>query len=80
MHPPSADGGECTQCGEEIRSGEDFCRECGHSVIYAGASDGADDESDLNSGGICPNCGAAHLVIVSLGHPQCESCGYTERY
>lgn len=72
---------ECQHCGTEIVPGEDFCRECGHSVQFTlGGVVEPDDDADLNAGDICPRCGATHMVLTGQGYPQCESCGYMERH
>ena len=71
-----ADSQECAACGAEIAPGEDFCRECGHSVAFSRAIAHDELDSDLNAGVICPSCGATHLVRGSDGRFTCDTCGY----
>lgn len=70
---------DCTACGAVVPAGYDFCLECGHSVGYRPAGGEPDERVDTNTGNVCPSCGAAHVVHLAHGHPQCESCGYMER-
>jgi predicted RNA-binding Zn-ribbon protein involved in translation (DUF1610 family) len=71
--PPVQD---CASCGAEIAPGDDFCRECGHSVNFGQRLADGELDDDLNAGVICPSCGATHLVRTSDGRFVCETCGY----
>ena len=67
---------DCASCGAEIVAGEDFCRECGHSVDFGTRLVEGDLDEDNNAGVICPSCGATHMVRTSDGRFVCETCGY----
>lgn len=67
---------QCKHCGADIESGEDFCRECGHSVEYTESLGDGDADDDHNADVICPGCGATHMVRQPDGSFVCESCGF----
>jgi hypothetical protein len=68
----------CPHCDAELTAGDDFCRNCGHSLDYRG--DNADlftpADEDQNAGDICPHCGATHMVTTKGGRHLCETCGF----
>lgn len=68
----------CPQCHADLTDGEDFCRECGHSLDYHGDNDAvtALSRDDRNSGDVCPRCGATHMVTTEGDRHLCESCGF----
>lgn len=69
---------DCPHCDGELYDGDDFCRDCGHSITFAGdnARLFAATSEDRNSGDVCPRCGATHMVTTQGGRHLCESCGF----
>jgi ribosomal protein L40E len=68
----------CPHCDADIAPGDDFCRECGHSLAYQGDNDAlfTPTQDDHNSGDICPQCGATHMITTEGGRKLCETCGF----
>ena len=66
----------CTNCGNEIKDGDHFCRKCGSKITVLQTHNSA--ERQVSYGGKvqkCPNCGAVLKSFVG----NCPECGYELR-
>lgn len=62
----------CSNCGERIEEGANFCNKCGKPVNENNSSRKVTYEGEIHK---CPNCGEILNSFVS----NCPTCGYELR-